>query len=89
MRLGIIDMIGLAATLIFALPVANFGLTRLLAGETAMGVALIVVAVAMVAIPHYFMDPRTILKKLFKGLLPSRFQGESSTATDGENPPKR
>lgn len=77
-------MIGLAATLIFALPVANFGATRLLAGKTAMGIALIVVAVAMVAIPHYFMDPRTILKKLFKGLLPSRFQGES-TASDTKN----
>ena len=89
MRLGIIDMIGLAATLIFALPVANFGLTRLLAGETVMGIALVVVAVAMVAIPHYFIDPRTILKKLLKGLLPGRFTSESSTATEGENPPKQ
>jgi hypothetical protein len=78
MRLGIIDMVGLAATLIFALPVGNFGVDRLLAGEPAMGIGLIVVAVAMVVVPHYFMDPRTILTKLFKGLLPGRFREEST-----------
>jgi len=88
MRLGIIDMIGLAATLIFALPVANFGVTRLLAGETVMGVTLVVVAVAMVAVPHYFMDPRTILTKLFKGLLPGRFRDDRSTA-ESENTPEQ
>jgi len=78
MRLGVIDMVGLAATLIFALPVGNFGVDRLLAGEPVMGVALIVVAVAMVAVPHYFIDPRAILTKLFRGLLPGRFR-ETST----------
>lgn len=88
MRLGIIDMIGLAATLIFALPVANFGVTRLLAGEATMGVALLVVAVAMVAVPHYFMDPRTILSKLVKGLLPDRFRDDGSTR-DSENRPEQ
>ena len=87
MRLGIIDMIGLAATLIFALPVANFGVDRVLAGQAAMGVALIVVAVAMVAVPHYFMDPRTIATKILRGLLPSRFQADPSAA-DGENSSK-
>lgn len=78
MRLGIIDMVGLAATLIFALPVANFGVDRLLAGESVMGIALIVIAVAMVAVPHYFMDPQAILTRLFKGLLPDRFRDEST-----------
>jgi len=85
MRLGIIDMVGLAATLIFALPVANFGVNQLLDGETAMGIALVAVAVAMVAVPHYFMDPRTIFSKLLSGLLPSRLQ---STA-EGENTPEQ
>ena len=79
MRLGIIDMIGLAATLIFALPVANFGVTRLLAGETVLGATLLIVAVAMVAVPHYFMDPRTIFAKVFNGLLPGRFRDNAST----------
>lgn len=85
MRLGVIDMVGLAATLIFALPVANFGVDRLLAGQTTMGTALIVVAVAMVAIPHFFMDPRTVITKLLKGLLPGR-QGESTAAEDEQTP---
>jgi len=88
MRLGIIDMIGLAATLIFALPVANFGVTKLLGGETTMGIALVVVAVAMVAIPHYFTDPRTVLTKLLKGLLPSRFRNRESTV-ESENRPEQ
>jgi hypothetical protein len=88
MRLGIIDMIGLAATLIFALPVANFGVTKLLAGEVTMGIALVVVAVAMVVIPHYFMDPRTVFTKLLKGVLPSRLRGEGSTV-ESENRPEQ
>ncbi|MFW5974377.1 MAG: DUF7533 family protein [Natrialbaceae archaeon] len=83
MRLGIVDMLGLAATLIFALPVANFGITKLLEGETVMGLALVGVAVAMVAIPHYFTDPRTILGKLLGGLLPRRLR-EKAAAADGD-----
>jgi len=86
MRLGIIDMIGLAATLIFALPVANFGVTKLLAGEATMGIALVVVEVAMVALPHYFTDPRTIFTKLLKGLLPGRFRNGESTVESDNGP---
>jgi len=74
MGFGILDMIGLAATLVFAIPVANFGIDRLLAGETAMGLALVGVAVAMVLLPQYFMDPKTILRRLLRGLLPGRFR---------------
>lgn len=71
-------MIGLAATLVFAIPVANFGIDRLLAGETAMGLALVGVAVAMVLLPQYFMDPTTILRRLLRGLLPSRFRTDTA-----------
>jgi len=84
MRLGILDTIGLALTVIFAFPVANFGVTRLLAGEPVIGIALIGVAVAMVAVPHYFTDPRTVLGRLFGGLLPARLRDDSSTATEGD-----
>ena len=84
MRLGILDTIGLAMTVIFAFPVANFGVTRLLAGEPIIGIALIGVAVAMVAVPHYFTDPRTVLSRLFGGLLPARLRDDSSTATEGD-----
>jgi len=88
MRLGILDLISLLGSLIFAIPVANFGVNRLLAGDTSMGLALVAVAVAMVVIPHYFLDPRTIVKKLIAGLLPSQFRSDSSTPTDSDTPPE-
>ncbi|TQQ83549.1 hypothetical protein EGH24_01790 [Halonotius terrestris] len=84
MQLGILDLIGLATTLVFAIPVANFGVTQLLAGETVFGVALLIVATAMVALPQYFLDPETILKRLVKGLLPARLRRKS-----GDEPPEQ
>ncbi len=86
MRVGILDLLSLLGTLIFAIPVANFGVSRLLAGETAMGVALVVVAAAMVVVPYYLMDPRTIVKNLLAGLLPARFRSEPSTTDDETTP---
>lgn len=79
MRLGIFDMLTLAGSLIFAIPVGNFGVSQLLAGETAMGVGMIVVAIAMVVVPQYVLDPRTIAKRLLGGLLPKRLQRDEST----------
>ena len=89
MRLGIFDLLSLLGSLVFAIPVGNFGINRLLAGETTMGLALVGVAVAMVLIPYYFMDPRMIAKKLFGGLIPSRFQDEPSTDPDPDRPPEK
>ena len=74
MRLGLFDMIGLATTLVFAVPLANFGVWRIMAGETAFGVALVGVAVAMVVLPQYFLDPARIARTLLYGLLPRRFR---------------
>jgi len=74
MQLGIVDLIGLATTLVFAIPVANFGVTQLLAGKSVVGVALIGVAVAMVVLPQYFLDPKRILLRLVRGLLPARLR---------------
>ncbi|MUW15993.1 hypothetical protein GJ633_16400 [Halorubrum sp. CBA1125] len=75
MRLGLMDMIGLAASLVFALPLANYALIRLVAGEVALGVGLLVVAVAMVILPQYFLDPGRILRGLLSGLLPRQLRG--------------
>lgn len=80
MRFGILDTIGLATTLVFALPVANYGVMRALDGETALGAAMVVVAVAMVVLPQYFLDPERILRGLVAGLLPRRLR----SATAGE-----
>ena len=77
MQLGIVDLIGLATTLVFAIPVANFGVTQLLAGKPIVGVALIGVAVAMVVLPQYFLDPKRVLGRLLRGLLPARLRETS------------
>ena len=75
MQLGILDLLGLATTLVFAIPVANFGVTKLLAGEAVVGAALLGVGVAMVILPHYALDPKRILV----GLLPARLRGAAGT----------
>jgi len=83
MQLGILDLLGLATTLVFAIPVANFGVTRLLAGEAVVGAALLGVGVAMVVVPHYVLDPKRLLVRLLRGLLPVRLRG---TAENNDHP---
>ncbi len=82
MQLGVFDLIGLVTTLAFAIPVANFGVLRLLAGRPVTGVALIGVAAAMVVLPQYLLDPKRILTRLLGGLLPERLRSETTTADD-------
>ena len=86
MRLGLLDMIGLAASLVFALPLANYAVIRLVAGEVALGVALLVVAVAMVVLPQYFLDPARIARRLLSGLLPRQLRGDPDGADESESP---
>lgn len=82
MRLGLLDMIGLAASLVFALPLANYAVVRALAGDVAVGGGLLVVAVAMVVLPQYFLDPARILRRLLAGLLPRQLRGDAPEETD-------
>ena len=88
MRLGLLDMIGLAASLIFAIPLGNYAVFRLLAGEVALGGGLLVVAVAMVVLPQYFLDPAQILRRLLSGLLPSQLRRDDAAVpeTDDDSP---
>ncbi|KAB1192529.1 hypothetical protein GJR96_03375 [Haloferax sp. MBLA0076] len=60
MRLGILEMIGLGASLIFAIPIGVFGLTLLMDGRTAFGAGMVVLAVLMVALPKYLTTPQDI-----------------------------
>ncbi|WP_049984373.1 hypothetical protein [Halorubrum sp. BV1] len=85
MRLGVMDMIGLAASLVFALPLANYAVVRLLAGEFVLGVGLLAVAAAMVVLPQYFLDPGRLVRGLLSGLLPRQLRRASSD--DGPEPP--
>jgi hypothetical protein len=64
MALGIMDTIGLAASLVFAIPVGVFALQKLLAGEQLFGGILLLVAVLMVAIPQYLTTPQDIPGKV-------------------------
>ena len=57
MRLGIIESVGLAASLVFALPVGIAGGQFLLAGRTGLGAVLVVVAVLMVVVPRRVVTP--------------------------------
>ena len=86
MRLGILELVSLLGSLIFAIPVANFGVDRLASGEHTMGLVLVGIAVAMVVFPHYFLDPRTIARKLLAGLIPGRFRTDESTAGERDTP---
>ena len=84
MKLGLFDMIGLATTLVFALPLANYAVIQLFAGETALGVGLLVVAIAMVVLPQYFLDPGRLVRGLVRGLLPRRLRRLVGTDPDAE-----
>ena len=53
MAMGIMDMIGLAASLVFALPLGMFGLRMLFDGRFLVGVGLLAIAIAMVVLPQY------------------------------------
>ena len=57
---GILGTLQLAATVIFAIPVALFGVESLLGGNTALGVASLLVATLMVALPHYLTTPTDV-----------------------------
>jgi hypothetical protein len=60
MRLGILDTLALAATLIFAVPVGLYGVESVLAGRPTLGVGLLVVAILMVVLPHRLTTPADV-----------------------------
>lgn len=76
MKLGIVQTIELAASLMFAAPVGMFGVSRLLDGEVALGGGLVVVAALMVIVPQYLTTPGDIPGKALSAI------GLGSDATD-------
>ncbi|MFB6101836.1 MAG: hypothetical protein ABEJ73_04655 [Haloplanus sp.] len=60
MRLGILETFGLAASLVFAIPLGLFGVESLLAGRTTLGSGLVVVAVLMVVLPYRLTTPTDV-----------------------------
>ncbi|PCR92479.1 DUF7533 family protein [Natrinema ejinorense] len=64
---GIIDTIKLAGTLVLALPAAIAGLELLLVrDQTAVGVALLGLAIGLVAVQHWLTMPTDIPELLVK-----------------------
>jgi hypothetical protein len=66
---GILDLLGLATTAVFALPVAAYGLFKLSSPEPHVGVALLVVAGLMVAFQEYVTTPGDVPGSVADGVL--------------------
>lgn len=62
--MGLMDTIGLAASLVFAIPVALFAINRLVDGQQLLGAGLLVIAVLMVLLPQRLTTPMDIPQKL-------------------------
>lgn len=60
MKLGIVQTIELAASLMFAAPLGMFGISRLLDGDVVLGGGLVLVAALMVLLPQYLTTPGDI-----------------------------
>jgi hypothetical protein len=60
MARGILGLVGLAATLVLALPVALLGLEFLVGGDTVMGAGLLAVAGLMIAVEELLTTPGDI-----------------------------
>ncbi|WP_435064551.1 DUF7533 family protein [Halobaculum sp. EA56] len=84
MSLGILDQVGLAATLIFALPVAVYGLQRVLDGSTLAGVGFLVVAALMVLLPRRLTTPEDVPAKAAETAVGSVVKEPDGSADDGE-----
>jgi hypothetical protein len=57
MRLGILETVGLAASLIFAIPVGMYGIETFVSGNRVLGAGLLFVAVLMVVLPRRLTTP--------------------------------
>ena len=60
MARSILGMVGLGATLVFAIPVALLGVEYVLTGKTTLGIALLIAAGLMIAIEEYVTTPDDI-----------------------------
>jgi hypothetical protein len=66
---GILDLFGLAATAVFAVPVAAYGLLKLSSPEPHVGVALLIVAGLMFAFEAYVTTPGDVPGRVVDGVL--------------------
>ena len=69
MALGIRQMLALAGSLVFALPLSIYALEELFAGEVVAGVLYLAVAALMVLLPQYLTTPGDIPGKVADGAM--------------------
>lgn len=87
MARGIMQTIGLAATLIFAIPVALMGVDWVLAGKP-LGFGFIGLAVLMIVVEEYVINPADIPAKILErsaGALVREPSDEVVVEDSGEN----
>lgn len=61
-RVGILDLFGLAATLLFAVPIGAFGVQLLLGDQPVFGLLGILVAVGLVLAERYLWSPEDLME---------------------------
>ncbi|MFC6736271.1 DUF7533 family protein [Halolamina salina] len=57
MRLGLLETVGVAGSLVFAIPLGIYAAERLLGGDLVVGGAFLGVAMLMVLLPKYLTTP--------------------------------
>ena len=57
---GILETVGLVTVLVFAIPVALFGVEHLVRGEIFQGVVFVGIAALMVAVEQYLTTPTDV-----------------------------
>jgi len=68
-RLGVLVLLSLGATLLFAIPIGAFGVELLIEGQTALGVAGILVAVGLVVTERVLWTPEDVLGDVLQGVV--------------------
>lgn len=82
MRLGILETVGLAASLIFAVPLGLFGVETLLSGQPVLGGGLVAVAVLMVVLPRRLTTPADLPGAVVERVVGSAVKDPDADARD-------
>ncbi|WP_321169540.1 DUF7533 family protein [Halorarum halophilum] len=86
MALGILDQLGLAASLVFAIPVALYGLQQAAGGQALVGAAFLVVAALMVYLPQRLTTPGDIPGKAAEKAVSTAVGTEGGKESNGGAP---
>ena len=68
-RLGVLDLLSLGATLLFAIPIGAFGVELLLDGRVALGVAGILVSGGLILVERVLWTPEDVLGDVLQGVV--------------------